>query len=66
MGHSPEVAHKHYLRVYDRNVEAATNTPIDDKLAQKLAQKAENKRVDKDGQKRIDLLIKKIQAVLRA
>lgn len=66
MGHSPEVAHKHYLRVYDRNVEAATATPIDDKLAQKLAQKPENKRIDKEEQNRIDLLQKKIRAVLRA
>ena len=60
--HSPEVAHKHYLKVYDRNVEAATTTPIDDKLAQK----PENKRIDKEGQNRIDLLQKKIRAIMRA
>jgi len=52
--------------VYDRNVEAATTTPIDDKLAQKLAQKPENKRIDKEGQNRIDLLQKKIRAIMRA
>jgi len=62
MGHSPEVAHKHYLRVYDRNVEAATATSIDDKLAQK----PENKRIDKEGQNHIDLLKKKIRAIMRA
>jgi len=60
--HSLEVAHKHYLKVYDRNVEAATTTPIDDKLAQK----PENKRIDKEGQNRIDLLQKKIRAIMRA
>ncbi len=49
--HSSEMAHKHYLKVYDRNVEAATTTAIDDKLAQKL----ENKRIDKERQDRIDL-----------
>ena len=62
MGHSPEAAHKHYLRVYYRNVEAAMTTPIDDKLAQK----PENKIIDKEGQNRIDLLQKKIRAFMRA
>ena len=56
------MAHKHYLKVYDRNVEAATTTAIDDKLAQKL----ENKRIDKERQDRIDLLQKKIRAIMRA
>jgi len=62
MGYSPKVAHKHYLRVYDRNVETAMTAPIDDKLAQK----PENKRIDKEGQIRIDLLQKKIRAIMRA
>jgi hypothetical protein len=48
--------------MYDRNVAAATTTPIDDKLAQK----PENKRVDKEGQDGIDLLRKKIRAIMRA
>ena len=38
------------------------STPIDDKLAQK----PENKRIDKEGQNRIDLLQKKIRAIMYA
>jgi len=47
MGHSPDVAHKHYLRVHDRNIEAATTTPIDNKLAQKAAQNDKKKDLTK-------------------
>jgi integrase len=37
MGHSPKVARAHYLRVDDRNIMAATKTPIKTELAQPLA-----------------------------
>ncbi|MHC4888193.1 MAG: tyrosine-type recombinase/integrase [Planctomycetota bacterium] len=60
MGHSPEVAHKRYLKAKDRNIEAATKTQINTELAQKLAQLGEKKGFDRVGQNRIDLLQKKI------
>ena len=47
MGHSPEVARTHYLKVDDLNMQAATQTKIEPVLAQKLAQKGKNSVVDK-------------------
>ncbi len=44
LGHSPKVARAHYLKVDDRNLQAATSTPIKEKVAQLLAQPADKIR----------------------
>jgi hypothetical protein len=66
MGHSETVARSHYLRVHDRNIEAALNTPIDAEFAQLFAQLDQNKNIDREGENRIVLQEKKICVFLRA
>jgi integrase len=60
MGHGPGVAQAHYLKVDDRNILAATKTPIKTELAQPIAQQDLKKRVDNKEKNCIDLLQKKI------
>jgi len=56
MGHSEQVAQEHYLKVYESDMKMARLTPIDPKLARKVARKSKNKELVKKEKDCITLL----------